>query len=140
MTKALAAAKALKRRGLKQPSIEKEFSAASSRDSKSESEGEMLSLTAESLKALASALSEGGHKAGEGYLVEAKLWHVEEGFTGTIPWIGRLGSAREHYAEGRVQGKKLQKSMSEPDKTQPSSPICPGREVQQRLLRVRYGC
>ena len=89
---ALAAASALKARGLKKPSIESRFVAESAKDSKNAKKRtvalilETLSgnsggipLNVDLLKGLASALLEGGYLAGEGYLVEAKLWHIEEG-------------------------------------------------------------
>eukprot|EP00435_Cladocopium_sp_Y103_P029770 s454_g7.t1 len=91
LAKALAAAGQLKRRGLKAPSIEAGFSAASSKDSKNAKRktvekllealtGEHpTSLTVDVLKGLASALEQGGYKAGEGYMIEAKLWHIESG-------------------------------------------------------------
>ena len=77
--------------GAKEPFFEKSFAAASSVDSKNGKKRTMakilealrgndspLPLTQEVLKGLASALQEGGYKAGEGYIIEAKLWQIEE--------------------------------------------------------------
>lgn len=82
----------LKDRNFKDPSIEKDFCAASSwgaKNAKKKTIGKILEsltapgpplpLTADTLKGLASSLGDGGYKAGESYVVEAKLWHIEEG-------------------------------------------------------------
>lgn len=92
LAKALVSARMLRNRHLKAPSIEKDFCAASSKGAKDAKKrtivklltalvepGPCMPLNVDTLKGLASALMDGGYKAGEGYIVEAKLWHVEEG-------------------------------------------------------------
>ena len=119
---ALGAARTLKRRGLKNPSIEKSFAAASAVHSKNAKkrtvrrilevlagEGQDLPLTQETLKGLASALQQGGYKAGEGYLVEAKLWHIESGHS----WSDALDRAFKQCKRALSRGQGPRKRAKE---------------------------
>lgn len=119
---ALASAKALRGRNFKNPSIEKDFCAASSLGSKNakkrtvakilesfNSPGPPLPLTADTLKGLASALSDGGYKAGEGYVVEAKLWHVEEGHA----WSDLLDRVFKQCKRALARGQGPRKKAAE---------------------------
>ena len=119
---ALGAARTLKRRGLKHPSIEKSFAAASSVDSKNakkrtiskilevlKGNEPVLPLSQEVLKALASALQEGGYKAGESYLIEAKLWHIEEGHS----WGDTLDRAFKQCKRALARGQGPKKMALE---------------------------
>eukprot|EP00435_Cladocopium_sp_Y103_P003205 s166_g1.t1 len=120
--RALNAARVLKDRGLKAPSIEKSFSAASSLGAKNAKKRtaariletlaggkEFLPLTQEMLKGLASALQEGGYKAGEGYLIEAKLWHIEKGH----PWTDALDRAFKQCKRALARGQGPKKKAAE---------------------------
>eukprot|EP00435_Cladocopium_sp_Y103_P026763 s1801_g6.t1 len=121
LAKALAAASQLKRRGLKAPSIEAGFSAASSKDSKNAKRktvekllealtGERpTSLTVDVLKGLASALEQGGYKAGEGYMIEAKLWHIEAGHN----WTDALDRAFKQCKRALARGQGPRKKAAE---------------------------
>eukprot|EP00435_Cladocopium_sp_Y103_P030997 s2922_g7.t2 len=119
LLKALGAARKLKQRGLKNPSIEKCFSAASSVESKNAKKrtivkifevlagnNPILPLNPEMLKGLASALQEGDYKAGEGYLIEAKLWHVEEGHSWSDTLDRTFKQCKRALARGRGPRKK----------------------------------
>eukprot|EP00435_Cladocopium_sp_Y103_P074181 s120_g47.t1 len=120
--RALNAARVLKSRGLKSPSIEKSFSAASSLGAKNAKKRtvakiletlaggtEFLPLSQEMLKGLASALQEGGYKAGEGYLIEAKLWHIEKGH----PWSDALDRAFKQCKRALARGQGPKKRAAE---------------------------
>ena len=122
MEKALGAAKALRARGLKRPSIENNFSAASSKDSKNskrktiakfleELKGNraVLPLDVDVLKGLASVLQEANYQAGDGYLVEAKLWRVEEGH----PWTDQLDRVFKLCKRALVRGQGPRKKALE---------------------------
>eukprot|EP00435_Cladocopium_sp_Y103_P064633 s1151_g26.t1 len=121
---ALASARNLRKRGLKNPSIERDFCAASSKDAKNAKKrtvskilevltgpSRKLPLVPESLKGLASALSEGGYRAGEGYLIEAKLWHVEEGH----PWNDALDRTFKQCKRALSRGQGPPKRAKEVD-------------------------
>eukprot|EP00435_Cladocopium_sp_Y103_P056771 s1426_g19.t1 len=119
--KALASARVLKRRGLKSPSIENSFAAASSKDSKNAKKRtvqkilevlagkDQMPLTVDVLKGLATALSEGGYKAGEGYMVEAKLWHIEDGHK----WTDALDRAFKQCKRALARGQGPRKKAAE---------------------------
>ena len=122
MDKAVLAARCLRARGLKRPSIEASFSAVSSRDSKNskrktvakfleELKGDLnyMPLSPDLLKGLASVLQEAGYQAGEGYLVEAKLWHVEEGF----PWSDQLDRIFKQCKRALARGQGPRKKALE---------------------------
>eukprot|EP00435_Cladocopium_sp_Y103_P025351 s1252_g6.t1 len=120
---ALLSARALKKRNLRNPSIEADFSASSSKLAKNAkkrtvlqivevltgSKGSALPLTQEVLKGLASALRDGGYKAGEGYLIEAKLWHIEEGH----PWGDTLDRAFKQCKRALARGQGPRKKALE---------------------------
>lgn len=142
---ALGAARALKRRGLRNPSIEKSFAAASSVDSKNAKKRTVakiletlrgndspLPLTQEVLKGLDSALQEGGYKAGEGYIIEAKLWHIED---------AQGNKAGEPDIERLDDGSPQQESHSTPPHQQdgPGGSRCEAHlavPVPQQLVRA----
>ena len=122
LAKALVSARMLKNRQLKAPSIEKDFYAASSKGAKDAKKrtidklltaltepGPSLPLTVDTLKGLASALMDGGYKAGEGYVVEAKLWHVEEGH----PWTDQLDRVFKQCKRALCRGQGPRKKAAE---------------------------
>ena len=122
LEKALSSARILHKRGLKDPSIVHGFSANSSRgskDSKRKTLGKMLEaltggafyvpLNVNLLKALASVLQEAGYQAGDGYLLEAKLWHVEEGH----PWNDQLDRVFKQCKRALCRGQGPRKKAME---------------------------
>ena len=128
---ALAAASELKARGLRRPSIEDKFVAESAKDSKNAKKRTValilealaglnggIPLTVELLKGLASALQEGGYSAGEGYLVEAKLWHVEEGHQ----WSDQLDRTFKQCKRALTRGQGPRKRAAEVPKAQRDTP------------------
>ena len=83
----------------------------------------------DTLKGLASALMDGGYKAGEGYVVEAKLWHVEEGH----PWTDQLDRVFKQCKRALLQG-------SGPEKESGRSRMGPqAQPIQTQLQQVREG-
>lgn len=75
-------------------------------------QGESIPLTSELLKGLASALQEGGYAAGEGYLIEAKLWHIEEGNV----WTDQLDRTFRQCKRALTRGQGLRKKAKEVQK------------------------
>ena len=131
LNRALESARVLKESGFAKPSIEKDFCAASSLGSKNAKKKTInkildalthpdppLPLNADLLKGLASALSDGGYKAGEGYLVEAKLWHVEEGH----PWSDQLDRVFKQCKRALTRGQGPRKKAKEVSKEERLKP------------------
>ena len=117
--RALDIARNLRKIGLEKFPIEKDFSAASSRESKvskretikklaKEWSGRECSLpmTTKCLKAVASVLKLAGYKAGSSYLTEAKLWHLEEGFEWSSVLDRTLTLCKKALDRGRGPRKK----------------------------------
>lgn len=131
LVQALAEARKLKARNLNNPPIRQLFSSATSkasRDSKRKTtitllealtgEGQALPMNPDLLMALASALKAGNYKAGEGYLVESKLMHIEAGFS----WSEQLDRAFKQCKRALDRGKGPRKKALEVDFQMRSNP------------------
>eukprot|EP00438_Fugacium_kawagutii_P033981 Skav228939 [mRNA] locus=scaffold2181:356157:357920:- [translate_table: standard] len=118
---ALRTAANLRYKGLRDPPIEKFFMAESAKDSKNAkrktvqlilrelSDAGGPPLSPDLLKGLASALKEGGYTAGEGYLIEGKLWHVEDGH----PWSDQLDRVFKLCKRALARGRGPRKRAEE---------------------------
>ena len=122
LERALAVARFLKAKQCKTPPIVKFFDANSSKHSKDAKrrttlkileelagEGQAMPLDVDLLLNFASSLKEGGYTAGDGYLIEAKLLHVEGGHG----WNEQLDRCFKQCKRALTRGKGPSKKAPE---------------------------
>ncbi len=142
--RALAIARQLKERGLRNPPIVKYFNANSSKDSKDAKkrttlkiieeltgQGRAMPLNVDLLLNFASALKEGGYTAGDGYLIEAKLLHIEEGHG----WNEQLDRCYKQCKRALARGKGPRKKAPEIQTERRERPLKPQWNKQGSLVK-----
>lgn len=134
LERALAVARSLKAKQCKTPPIVKFFDANSSKHSKDAKrrttlkileelvgEGRAMPLDVDLLLNFASSLKEGGYTAGDGYLIEAKLLHVEGGHG----WNEQLDRCFKQCKRALTRGKGPSKKAPEVELHQREKPLKP---------------
>ena len=144
LSRALAIARKLKEKGMKNPPIVKYFNANSSKDSKDAKkkttlkiieeftgQGRAMPLNVDLLLNFASALKEGGYTAGDGYLIEAKLLHIEEGHG----WNEQLDRCYKQCKRALARGKGPRKKAPEIQVDKRDKPLKPQWNRQGSLVK-----
>ena len=134
LERALGVARSLKAKQYKTPPIVKFFDANSSKHSKDAKrkttlkileelvgEGRAMPLDVDLLLNFASSLKEGGYTAGDGYLIEAKLLHVEGGHG----WNEQLDRCFKQCKRALTRGKGPSKKAPEVEMHQREKPLKP---------------
>ena len=142
--RALMVAKQLRERGLRNPPIVKYFNANSSKDSKDAKkkttlriieelagQGRAMPLNVDLLLNFASALKEGGYTAGDGYLMEAKLLHIEEGHK----WNDQMDRCYKQCKRALTRGKGPRKKAPEIPSDKRDKPFKPQWNKQGSLVK-----